>query len=265
MRYRAGMRISGEKTGFTLLELSMVLVIAGLLVGAILAGREIIHASELRALLSDRDRYESATNAFLVKYNCLPGDCPHATRIWGADAACPNTVTNTIKKVATCNGDGSGKITDYPAGGGGDYYECFRYWQQLSNAGLIQGMFTGVEGPGGGTAHVPDVNSPRNAKNGTVLVGWFGKGWENAWDFLSDYNHFFLFQGADDGPLITAADALALDQKADDGRPGYGRIMGPKDSHWSAPNCTTTDDRDTAVYDTTSNALRCFLFMKAAF
>ena len=70
-------------TGFTLIALSLVLVIIGLLVGGILVGRELIRAAELCADISAVDKFDAAVNAFRLKYNCLPGDCHNfVTFLW---------------------------------------------------------------------------------------------------------------------------------------------------------------------------------------
>ena len=69
---------------FSLVELSIVLVILGLLVGGILAGQSLIHAAELRAVSSEYQRYRTAIYAFRDKYLGLPGDITTATNFWGA-------------------------------------------------------------------------------------------------------------------------------------------------------------------------------------
>jgi prepilin-type N-terminal cleavage/methylation domain-containing protein len=88
------MRPSARSHGFTLIELSVVLVIIGLVVGSILVGRELIKAAELRGDIGAVEKLDAAVTVFRLKYNCLPGDCPHATQFFeGAD-----------------NGNGSGLI-----------------------------------------------------------------------------------------------------------------------------------------------------------
>jgi prepilin-type N-terminal cleavage/methylation domain-containing protein len=71
---------ASSRHGFTLIELSIVLVIIGLLVGGILVGRDLIRVAELRADISAVDKFDAAVNTFRVKYNCLPGDCANATQ-----------------------------------------------------------------------------------------------------------------------------------------------------------------------------------------
>ena len=60
--------------GFTLVELSIVLVIIGLIVGGVLVGQDLIAAARIRSQLSQIDKYNIAVNTFRLKYNVLPGD-----------------------------------------------------------------------------------------------------------------------------------------------------------------------------------------------
>jgi prepilin-type N-terminal cleavage/methylation domain-containing protein len=61
------------RAGFTLIELSIVLVIIGLVVGGVLVGRDLICAAELRAQISQIEKYNTAVNTFYGKYGGLPG------------------------------------------------------------------------------------------------------------------------------------------------------------------------------------------------
>ena len=62
------------KNGFTLVELSIVLVIIGLLIGGILVGQSLIDSAKLNALVRQTQQYDSAIMAFKDKYKVLPGE-----------------------------------------------------------------------------------------------------------------------------------------------------------------------------------------------
>lgn len=68
-----------KKSGFTLIELSIVLVLIGLLVGGVLVGRDLIRASETSATIAQIQKYNSAVRNFEEKYGQLPGDMNSAT------------------------------------------------------------------------------------------------------------------------------------------------------------------------------------------
>src|SRR3954468_21990802 len=65
---------SKPERGFTLIELSIVLVIIGLIVGGVLVGQDLIRAAEIRATVGQYEKYNTAINTFRSKYNGLPGD-----------------------------------------------------------------------------------------------------------------------------------------------------------------------------------------------
>ncbi len=65
-----------HQAAFTLIELSIVLVIIGFLVGGALLGKDLIKAAEIRAQISQITEYNTAMNLFKLQYNSLPGDLP---------------------------------------------------------------------------------------------------------------------------------------------------------------------------------------------
>jgi prepilin-type N-terminal cleavage/methylation domain-containing protein len=68
---------SSHGNGFTLIELSIVLVIIGLIVGGVLVGQNLIDAAAVRAQISQIEKYNTAANTFRGKYGYLPGDIPN--------------------------------------------------------------------------------------------------------------------------------------------------------------------------------------------
>jgi prepilin-type N-terminal cleavage/methylation domain-containing protein len=106
-----------KKSAFTLVELSIVLVIIGLVIGGVLVGKDLIKAAETRSAVSLITQIETATLTFRTKYNCIVGDCPNATDIFGnyANYATCNAMTNGVG-----NGNGNG-IIDF---GGGAWWQC---------------------------------------------------------------------------------------------------------------------------------------------
>lgn len=126
------------RNGFTLVEMSVVLLIIGLIAGGILVGRDLVKAAELRSLISQYESYDAALYTFKNKYAALPGDMADATSLWGVAHSDPEICRDTVSTgTETCDGNGNGLI-DQPV-------EKGRYWQHLTNAGLIEGHMSGVK------------------------------------------------------------------------------------------------------------------------
>jgi prepilin-type N-terminal cleavage/methylation domain-containing protein len=220
-----------SRHGFTLVELSIVLAIIGLLVGGILAGQSLIRASEIRSIVTDFTRYQAAINTFHDKYRYLPGDFPDATKIWGLDPnGCPNN-NNQTPITKTCDGDGNGTIGNGTMGWDDNINEGFRAWQHLSDEGLIAGIYSGTSGPDypGLSEAVIGVNVPRGKINNT---GWsIGFIYRQPWAFMPNGNYLW-FGYTDDSGIemtdnfsLTPLETYNIDKKMDDGKPGTGKIM----------------------------------------
>lgn len=240
-----------HRAGFSLVELSIVLVILGLLTGGILGGQALIHASELRSISNDYSKYVTAMNTFRDKYQALPGDFTTAQDVWGvADAVAGTCITTPSTDSKTCNGDGDGQI-DLSAGSN----EYFRFWQHLANAGLIEGSYNGVAGAlGNNDSSSSNAPSSRLA-NGLWQARYVGdiNSAHTAY-FEGSYNNIFQFgldttasSGDNDAGITNAEDMWNVDTKIDDGKPGYGKLV----SRENRANCVTTTSYDTAEYNVT--------------
>jgi prepilin-type N-terminal cleavage/methylation domain-containing protein len=129
-----------DKQGFTLIELSIVLIIIGLIIGSILVGRDLISASETRAQISQIGKYNSAVNAFRNKFGALPGDLPQTVATQFGFAS---------RGQYAGEGDGNGVIqgvmADTANQNASSYFgagETLMFWADLSVAGMIDGSFT---------------------------------------------------------------------------------------------------------------------------
>lgn len=251
------------RNGFSLVELSIVLVILGLLTGGILTGQNLIRAAELRSFVTDLQRYQTAANTFRDKYFSIPGDMRNATNFWGTDPnGCPHAVQVTGSQ--TCDGDGDGLIESQNYGSHSD--ETFRFWQHLANAGLIEGSYSGVSASATNHVALSSLNVPR----GRLGDSYFYTGNTNmpsinsfAFSTLPRQRNVFVLGrpvvGNSDGdhPVILAEEAWNIDTKIDDSKPAYGLIQTYVNSQ--RPHCATTDDPTTAEYRITSTSTGCHI------
>lgn len=258
-------RLSLSSSAFTLVELSIVLVILGLLVGGVLSGQSLIKAAELRSIQTQHTQYITAVNAFKDKYFGLPGDLENATDFWGEQAAGAACVTTSSPGALTCNGNGNGRIDDAP-----NSTERFRFWQHLANAGLIEGRYDGIT-HGVNEFSATPANVPSGRQNNSLwYANYVGVRTSLAWMFDGDYGNalqFGAYLPSNDpgGMLLTAEDAWNIDIKMDEGMPARGYVTMHSFPALSA--CTSTADPSvlTATYRLSNPAPACVLFFRKAF
>lgn len=233
-----------SKSGFTLVELSIVLVILGLLVGGVLAGQSLIHSAELRAQIRQIQEYELAVNSFKLKYLCLPGDCDNATKFFGATDADGHTVNDGDANGRIDTDDGNCYDNMFPCGTAfwSSSIEMNGVFQQLSLAQLIifKPSNPAVNGPTGvslpplslkpsagffigasynlnmsGAGRVPATDTIIKGTNWIYMVACNG---------LTSHNT--IGQWDNGCGIFTPPDTLNMDTKMDDGKPLSGKFIG---------------------------------------
>ncbi len=136
-----------KQQGFTLIEIAIVLVIIGLLLGGILQGQSLINSARVRNLISQVDGVKAAFYGFQDRYRALPGDFSQA------DTLIPGETAGV-----TFNGDGDGQIKPPE--------ESVAVWDHLSHAGFITGSYVYVRG----AAADSDTSTPKNAWNAYIQL-----------------------------------------------------------------------------------------------
>jgi prepilin-type N-terminal cleavage/methylation domain-containing protein len=139
-----------RQRGFTLIEIAIVLVIIGLLLGGILKGQELITGARVKNLINQTDGVKTAYFAFQDRYRALPGDYS------AASTNIPNAAQNS-------EGDGDGQIE---AGS-----ESIAVWDHLSKSGFITGTYVF-------NATESDATTPKNPY-GTYIQLVFDKVYSN--------------------------------------------------------------------------------------
>jgi len=134
------MAIKQKQAGFTLIEIAIVLVIIGLLLGGVLKGQAMIESTKIKSLANSARGLSAAVYAYQDKYKAYPGDDARAkTFLPNASGGCLAADLD--------NGNGNGLITEY-----------FDALEHLACAGLITGNYNGssdlLKHPYGGTAYI---------------------------------------------------------------------------------------------------------------
>lgn len=196
-------------SGFSLVELSIVLIIIGLLVAGVSSGSKLIQNSKQRTVISDVNQYRIALNSFKATYDEFPGDMKDssANAFWG--------VTNSARN--TSNPEGDGYI-------GGTAESAMAFWHMalaelIPNVGYTGASIAGLEVPG------VNVGVARYSKDSGFTFFTLGKN-INAWG----YGAFLVYlqqgivvlgfgkvDGTDSwnvpGAVLTPAAAYRIDKK----------------------------------------------------
>jgi prepilin-type N-terminal cleavage/methylation domain-containing protein len=187
-----------KQAGFTLVEIAIVLVIIGLLLGGILKGQEMISQARIKNAINDFNGVTVAITSYQDRYRALPGDDANATTRWTTQAPGKGNGDGTIAGAYNAN-DTSGT-----GGAPADGKESNLFWQHLRIAGFVPGLTTGT---GSGT-------DPQNAVGGIVgvesaVVGTSGLGFTSLIVCSSN---------------IPDKVAIAIDTQTDDGTSANGQI-----------------------------------------
>ncbi|MBP6095605.1 MAG: prepilin-type N-terminal cleavage/methylation domain-containing protein [Methyloversatilis sp.] len=142
--------MKANQQGFTLVEIAIVLVIIGLLLGGVLKGQELINSAKAKSLVNDFRTISTAIYAYQDRFRFMPGDDPAAGQHVGGElATTPATDPHGNGRIG--GSWNSSTTTD----------ESFLVWQHLRLANLLTGTTTLTD-----TANY----SPRNADNGVIGI-----------------------------------------------------------------------------------------------
>jgi prepilin-type N-terminal cleavage/methylation domain-containing protein len=268
-----------KSQGFTLMEMAIVLVIIGLLVGGVLVGQDLIVAAQTSGQIAQIEKYNQSVNAFRTKYLGLPGDLIYSTAKslnYSVGAAGGGTAGTICDGANLGERNGDGLIDGWPT----LIYsqtvgETALFWEDLSQAGLIDGTYpkpgsipTGqfncccaLDVTGAQMAnYFPPAKIGSN--NSVYVVDYNGANWFGVANFTA-VNHYGGVPTT--APNIRVMQAYNMDVKMDDGLPTTGSMQALYISATPPPSATPIPDTSidfsssaaadsaTTCYNTTSS------------
>ena len=233
-------------SGFTLVEVAIVLVIVALLIAGFLKGQEMIHSSRVRALADTASGIRTAYLGFLDRYDKIPGDWIAADASIGIGV----TINNPSSSIATAN---NGRL-DNPSGANA-YAEPNALWEQLSKSNFIGGNFTGDNS-------VPTSANgltPLNVFGAPIIVGKTNEYLDTA-SPAPQQLHVYV------GRFVPVSIMRELDVKLDDGFPRSGSLRatiptattftgGP--SGWGGMDTSCVDSASPPNWNVTADSQDC--------
>ena len=149
-----------KQRGFTLVEIAIVLVIIGLLLGGILKGQELITAARVRNLADQARAFRPPITGLLDRYRAVPGDMLPAQ----ACAAIGNHRFNRLPARSRRQWE-SRLFEEFSA-------EAAAAWLHIAASGFLQGSYSGTAANAAAytTPSTPPA-APTNPWNGFLLLG----------------------------------------------------------------------------------------------
>lgn len=215
--------MKNNQGGFTLVEIAIVLVIIGLLLGGVLKGQELITQAKIKNVANDLNGMAAAIYGYQDRYKAFPGDDGKAKTRWSSAS----------------NGNGDGKV-DGKFNSKTDTDESRMFWNHLRLAGFIGGDTDSSAQPQNAAGGIIGVQTNAGPSSGIELAGLI----------VCSSN-------------LPGKIANAIDAQFDDGVPDKGAVRGYAQTGSVAADGATSpvDSASTGAY--TDDGVKLFTICKS--
>ena len=207
--------------GFTLVEIAIVLVIIGLLIGGVLRGQELLNSARINSISGQQSSIQTAYYGFIDRYKMMPGDLTPAQAL----------LVNSTTAPASVSGDGAVLLADSPA-----------FFNNIAQAGFVSctpcsatSLVTpGIPGAAAAAATVAAYIVPATMSGSNTMVNVYGAplafttGLTLTGGSTAGAIEFLSATAEISRPMLTTGNSITsnmlaeLDRKSDDGNPAIG-------------------------------------------
>ncbi len=251
------LKLQKREYGFTLVELSIVTVIIGLIVAGVVGGQSLVKTSKMNAQIIDLNKFEVAYNAFKLEYNAIPGDMRNASSYWAGST----------------NGDGNGRITQDSDNAYVLTNKNLKFFEHLSRAKIVPETYTNIWEINKGYPALKLNSSRGMIAGGYIIAPSFAVNHQltepeiavrhvaSLYLVVADPTHYTSIYNDWIGvasPLTIAT----IDKKIDDGVARTGKFQGYRTFNSAVGNCLTGVSTNYLLTETRESCLAEFIIDK---
>ncbi len=195
------------KSGFTLLELTIILLIIGLISAVVIFGFTLSESAHSKRIISELNYFKQAIDRFQDQFNGWPGDLPRADELWGADCG-----GDAAASTGGCNGDGD-RLIEWGDAEGVKGWQLLQLAEMIDSTIPLSGSITSDEAVIGTNVPASQITPIGYSLYSTGGINYLSLGGA-------------VTNARNDAPVLTPNAARIMDERLDDGNPSTGLLVG---------------------------------------